>query len=360
MADKDLISKAELACCDGHVHRRDVLKSMFAMGGVLALTPPTSAASQPVRNKPAGLIDVHHHILPPGASEAMKKLMAGWSAQGAVAAMEKNGVAAGMAYPGPILSGTDVERRDKARVWNEFGAKMGQDYPGRFGLFASLPFPNVEHCIAEIDFALTHLKADGFGIATSYGDRWLGDESFWPIYEKLNSHGAVVFVHPHDASCCSADKMSTNRVITDGPWIEWPINTARAIMNLLVSGARRRFPRIKFIFAHGGGVTPLLVKRISGFSAWSDVGDEELKRLFPEGIEAEFRKLYFECAQAASPTNVNALRSLVPDSQILFGSDYPFFPLAYGTGQFARLALPPQTARAIGRGNAVKLLPQWA
>ena len=70
VANKDLISEAELACSDGHVHRRDVLKGMFAMGGVLALTPPTWAASQPVRNKPAGLIDVHHHILPPGASEA--------------------------------------------------------------------------------------------------------------------------------------------------------------------------------------------------------------------------------------------------------------------------------------------------
>ena len=290
----------------------------------------------------------------------MKKLMAGWSAQAAVAGMDGSGIATGMAYPGPIASGSDGERRDKARAWNEFGAKIGLDYPGRFGLFASLPFPNVDNCIAEIDFALSHLKADGFGIATSYGERWLGDESFWPIYEKLNSHAAVVFVHPHDASCCVPDKMTYNSALADGPWIEWPINTARAIMNLIVSGTRRRFPRIRFIFAHGGGVAPLLVKRISGFTAWADVGEEGLKRHFPEGIEAEFGKLYFECAQAAWATNMNALRSLVPDSQILFGSDFPFFPLSYGTRQFARLALPRQTRQAIARGNAAAILPKWA
>ena len=309
---------------------------------------------------PSGLIDVHHHILPPQASEGMRKLMAGWSAPGTVALMDEAGVATGIAYPGPILAGTEPERLAKARLWNEFGATLGRDYPRRFGLFASLPFPFVDACLAAIDHASTELKADGFGIATSYDDRWLGDESFWPIYEKLDHAGAVVFVHPHDAACCTAEKLTYQRPPMDGSWIEWPMNTARTIMSLLVSGTLRRFPNIKFIFAHGGGVMPLLVQRLAGFTAWAAVGDEGLKRFFPDGIETEFKRLRFECAQACSPTNMNALRSLVPDSQILFGSDYSFFPLAYASQQFARLDLPAHTEQAIGRGNAMRLLPRWA
>ncbi len=286
--------------------------------------------------------------------------MAGWSAAGAVAAMDLAGVAAGIAYPGAILEGSDDERRTTARLWNTFGAKIAQDHPGRFGLFASLPFPNIAACVAEIDYAFEHLQVDGFGIATNYDQRWLGDESFWPIYEKLNIHNAVVFVHPQDASCCTPQKMSYMAPNLNGSWIEWPVDTARTILSLMASGTLRRFPGIRFIFAHGGGVMPLLIGRIQGFAALPKVGPEGLKRLFPEGIDVEFAKLHFECAQSFAPTNMNALRSLVPDSQILFGSDYPLFPLSTEVEQFDRLGLPPGTRRAITRGNAAALLPRWA
>ena len=288
------------------------------------------------------------------------KLMSTWTAAGAVAEMDRAGVATGIAFPGPILSGTGEERRCAARLWNEFGATLGQEYPSRFGLFASLPFPDIEGCVAEIDFALDHLRADGFGIATSYGDWWLGDERFWPIYEKLDSRDAVLFVHPFDASCCAPASMTYMRAMMEGSWIEWPMNTARTILSLMVSGTLRRYPKIRFVFCHGGGVMPLLINRLAGFTAWTHVGEEGLKMLFPDGIESELRRLHFECAQACSHTNMNALRSLVPDSRILFGSDYPFFPVSYAAARFAELGLSSATAQAIGRDNAAAMLPRWA
>ena len=340
------------------VQRRRMLQALCALAGATAT--PSLPAPRSVPRKLQGLIDVHHHILPPQASEGMRKLMAGWTAPNTVALMDGAGVATAIAYPGPILSGTGPERGAKARLWNEFGATLGRDYPRRFGLFASLPFPDVDACIAEIDYAATALKADGFGIATSYDERWLGDESLWPIYERLDHLGAVVFVHPHDAACCTAEKLTYERPPMDGSWIEWPMNTARTILSLMASGTLRRFPNIRFIFAHGGGVMPLLVKRLAGFTEWAAVGKAGLEKVSPQGIESEFKKLRFECAQACSRTNMNALRSLVPDSQILFGSDYSFFPLAYATEQLARLELPPAVERAIGHGNAAALLPRWS
>ena len=130
------------------------------------------------------------------------------------------------------------------------------------------------------------ITADGFGITTSYGEQWLGDERFYPVYEKLNSIDAVVFVHPSDAACCGPSAMSYNRGRMDGSWVEWPMNTARAIMSLIVSGTLRRFPRIRFIFSHGGGVMPLLLNRVAGLANWRDVGEEGLKELMPEGVHA--------------------------------------------------------------------------
>ena len=328
------------------------------MAGAVAGAPVAGAdASARARR---GLIDVHHHILPPGAPPPMAHLMAGWSAAGAVTDMDAAGIATGIALPGLLLGADIQQNRALARSWNEFGAQVGRDFPGRFGLFASLPLADVEGSISEIDYAFDHLHADGCGIATNYGELWLGDARFWPIYEKLNDRKAVVFVHPADAPCCAPAKMSYMADGMDGSWIEWPMNTARTILSLLSSGALRKYPNIRFVFAHGGGVMPLLVNRIAGLSAWKHVGPEKLKAMFPDGVRAEFGRLHFECAQACSLTNMAALRSLVPDTNILFGSDYPIFPLAYGSGQFAKLDLPPTTRRMIGRTNAEALLPRWA
>ena len=154
--------------------------------------------------------------------------------------------------------------------------------------------------------------------------------------------------------------LESDGVAADGSWIEWPMNTARAIFSLMTSGTLRRYPDIRFIFSHGGGVMPLLVERVAGLAAWPHVGPQGLNTYFPDGIEAEFAKLHFECAQACSRTNMGALRSLVPDTQILFGSDSPIFPLSYGSSQFVKLDLPPATMHAIGRGNAGRLMPRWA
>jgi len=346
--------------------RRDFLAGMGIAAAALLRAPDVLATEKAVFDKPAkvagrknlsGVIDVHHHILPPGAPEALQHHMAHWSASRAIDEMDKTGVEIGIAYPGPILEGDNQQKSSSARIWNEFGASLGQSHSQRFGLFASLPFPHVNACLAEIDFALDHLGADGFGISTSYDDLWLGDESLWPIYEKLNSRAAVVFVHPHNCSACIPGSVSYNRGDMGGSWIEWPMNTARTIMSLMTSGTLRRYPRIRFIFAHGGGVMPLLINRVAAFTHWEAVGEAGLKSIFPNGIEHEFKTLHFECAQACSVTHMAALRSLVPDTNILFGSDYPFFPLSYGTEQLAQLDLPMLSLRAIARDNALRLFP---
>ena len=274
--------------------------------------------------------------------------------------MDRNGVAAGIGFPGSIAVAADLDRgRQQAREYNEYGALIGRDHPGRFGLFAALPMHDIDGSLREIEYALDVLKADGFGISTSYGDAWLGDSKFRPIFEELNRRKAVVYVHPNDAPCCTPATMTYEKQGITGPWIEWPMNTARTIFSFMLNGNTRQFPGVRMIFSHSGGVTPLLIGRIAGFKDWSAVGSEKLKEMFPEGIEAEFRKLYFECAQGFDPVNFAALRALVPLSHMLFGTDYNRFPISHTVQVFENLKLSPESRRAIERENTVALLPRW-
>ena len=142
-------------------------------------------------------------------------------------------------------------------------------------------------------------------------------------------------------------------------WLEFPVNTARAILGLLAKGVTRRFPDIRFVFCHGGGVMPLLVGRITGFAGWKTVGAEGLARMFPDGLYEEFAKLYFDCAQAYAPETMALLQRIVPRSHLLFGSDFSYFKIAHSIEQFSALGLEPEARNAIGGGNATALFPRF-
>jgi len=300
---------------------------------------------------------VHYHIGQRRRANATGKSKTGrfgdWTPEAAIEDMDHGGVAVGM------LSAAAGGGLPQPRVWNETAAKLASDFPGCFGLLAALPMADTDASLKEIEYSTDALKADGFGIITSYGDAWLGDPKFRPIFEELNRRKAVVFVHPTDAPCCMPAAMTYMKPPMNGSWLEWPMHTARTIYSLMVNGTLRQLPDLRFIFAHSGGVMPLFVDRLIGMGTAENFGPDVINTLFPEGIEAELKRCYFEIAQGFAPLNIYALKRMVPASHILFGSDYPFFMPSLPAKGLADLKLPADEQKAIEKGNAAGLFPQW-
>src|SRR4029077_4351051 len=94
--------------------------------------------------------------------------------------------------------------RSTPRRCNEFAVPASKDHPGRFGLFAFMPMPDIDGTLKEIEYALDVIKADGIGLNTSYGNKWLGDPAFKPVLDELNRRKAIVYVHPLGPQCCNA------------------------------------------------------------------------------------------------------------------------------------------------------------
>src|SRR2546429_1684639 len=186
--------------------------------------------------------------------------------------------------------------------------------PRRFGVFASLPLPNIEASLREIEYAFGTLKADGVGLFTSYGSKWLGDPSFNPVFEELNRRNAVVYTHPNTANCCR--NLIPN--LGDGA-IEWGTDTTRAIAQMIFGGAAARYPNVRMIFSHGGGTMPFLVERFTNMAK-----SPQLAPKFPDGFRGAAGKFYYDTAQASNPAAMSALSKVVPISQIVFGTDFPF------------------------------------
>jgi 6-methylsalicylate decarboxylase len=338
--------------------RRRFLTAAIASLG-LAVTDRNdrlAAFAQAVAPAKPHRIDVHHHFAPPAWVAAVKgrpmlqPANTTWTPAKSIEDMDKGGVAAAMVSitnPG-LWFGDAAATRRLARACNEYGAKLVQDHPTRFGLFAALPLPDVDGTLKELEYAYDALKADGVGLLTSYGDMWLGNPAYRPVMEELNRRKAVVHVHPTAANCCR----NLDYGVAPGS-IEYGTDTTRAIIGVTFSGDAAHFPDIRFIWSHAGGSAPFLAGRIEGASG-------NAKDRLPNGFMAEARKFYYDTAGAANRGALASLLELVPTSQVLFGTDFP----PGGTSLNIAKALADvglfnvRDLRAIDRENALKLLPR--
>ena len=287
-------------------------------------------------------IDVHHHLFPPAFVASLvendhylsRGVARRWSAEISLADMDAAGVAkayTSITAPGFALVKDSLLTKVN-RECNEFGTKMRSS---RFGFFASLPLPDVGASLKEIEYALDTLKADGIGLLTSYRSKWLGDSAFSPVFNELNRRKAVVYVHPTAPDCC--------RNLLDGvpDWVvEFPADTARTIASLLFSGTIASCPDIRFIFAHAGGVLPLIVPHFERIS---------------EAATKTLRGFHYDTALRANETGLFSAVKMLGVSQLLFGTDAP---LRESKAQVEGLAAYPFTVaerRAIDYENAQRL-----
>ena len=308
-----------------------------------------------------GFIDVHHHLVPPAwiserhdaiaASIRRVSLLTDWSPSRSVEEMDKNGIATAvtsLTHPG-VWCGDKSKAQMLARACNEYAIQMGRDFPGRFGVFAALPLPDVEGSLQEIAYAFDVLKADGVGLMTNFDDKWPGEPGFAEVFDELNRRKAVVYFHPTVARCCSELIPGVSPSV-----LEFPFDTTRAIVSLLVNGTFARCRDIKWIFSHAGGALPILANRIDGVLG----SMPSVRSSAPEGILSEFRQLYFDTALATDHEAISALIALTEKSHILFGSDYPLVDMDKCRAQYSKLQLPTADLIAIGRENALRLFPQ--
>jgi len=367
MKDRDHWSHRGCACCDGStlsltgtaLSRRNFIAGA-AVTAAVGLGKSGRAAAQTAEAAKPYRIDVHHHLSPPtyiaasNASNFGDPLMKNWTPEKSLADMDKAGVAVAMlSVTTPALNFTSGEpARKLARECNDYAAKLVADHRGRFGSFAMIPLTDVDGSLQEIAYALDTLKADGVGLMTSYGDKWLGDPLFLPVMAELNRRKTLVYTHPTAANCC------VNLVRSQSPvMIEFGTDTTRAIADIVFSGNARKFPDIRWIFSHAGGTMPFLIERF----VRNPLLDPNAKATVPEGTLAELKRFYYDTAQTSNKAAMSALAAIIPVSQIVFGTDFPYrTSIDHVKGLREAGVFTDAQLMDIERGNALKLLPRLA
>ena len=346
------------------LNRRNFMRGVSGVAAALAavgLGNSQRAAAQAVDTAKPYRIDVHHHLSPPtyivasNANNFGDSRMRDWTPERSIDDMDKAGVAVAMlSITTPAVNYTSGEAaRKMARECNEYAAKMIADHPGRYGSFAMIPLTDTEGSLKEIEYALDTLKLDGIGLLTSYGDKWLGDPLFLPVMEELNRRKVVVYTHPTAANCC------VNLVRTEPPvMIEFGTDTTRTIADIIFSCNAQKFRDIRLIFSHAGGTMPVLIER---FVRNPLLVDPRSKATVPDGTLAELKRFYYDTAQTSNKAAMSALSAVIPASQIVFGTDFPYrSSIDHVKGLRECGVFTDAQIMDIERGNALKLLPRLA
>ena len=304
-------------------------------------------------------VDIHHHPSPPSylaarvARDREYPWQRNWTEARTLEDMDRGNVAtAVLSLPHSVQiwpSGRN-ETNALARDWNEFMAKMASDHPGRFGVFAVLPILDIDASLREIEYAFDTLKVDGIGLMTNIGDRWLGDAHYAPVFEELNRRGSIVYTHPVAPTCCRDLIPELNDSL-----VEYNTDTTRAIAKMLFSGSAGRYPRLRFIFSHGGGTFPYLVGR---FLRAYETAKDDIKASMPGGLLTALNRFYFDTANSAQPYTMATLTKVVSFSQILFGTDFPYSTAENIARGLATCSFTEEQLRAIDYENAHRLLPR--
>jgi len=305
-------------------------------------------------------IDVHHHISPPGyiaeldPKGILTKETREWTPQQSLDEMDRGGVQVALTSittPG-LWFGDPAASKKLARVCNDYAARLVSDHPKRFGMFVNLPMPDIDASLKEIEYGLDVLKADGIVFFTSYGDKWLGDPAFDPVFDELNRRKAVIYTHPTTATCCT-NLLVPSSGIGDS-MIEYGTDTTRCIAQIVLSGRSQRWPDLRMIWSHGGGTMPFLLVR------FTRAGKGQFRKNLPNGFIPEARRFYYDTAAIYARAPLLALREVVGIDRIVFGTDVPWGKPDEIAKEVAESGVfTADELRMIDRDNALRILPQY-
>ena len=151
---------------------------------------------------------------------------------------------------------------DLARLANDEMAELVLKYPDRFVAgVACLPMNDMDAALQETDRAINDLRLRGVLIYTPINDKPLDSPEFIPLYEKMSQYDLPILIHPMrnpDYPDYRTENESKYRVYNT---FGWPYETTVAMTRIVFSGILEKYPNLKFVTHHCGGMVPYLVRK---------------------------------------------------------------------------------------------------
>ena len=256
------------------------------------------------------------------------------------------------------------EAAELARISNDEMAELVSKYPRRYiAAIANIPMNNMDAALKEAERGVKELGFKGVQIYSTINGKPLSADEFMPLYGLMSELDLPIWIHPvrrlHDTDYAT-EKVSHNQIFSI---FGWPYDTTAAMARLIFAGVLEKYPTIKFITHHCGGMVPYFADRIVVHydNGLERLGAEYFPGLTKHPIEY-FRMFYADTALNGSPSALQCGLEFFGEDHLVFGTDMPYdvengsLSIRKTIEAIERMGVSQSVKQKIYEGNARKLL----
>jgi aminocarboxymuconate-semialdehyde decarboxylase len=256
------------------------------------------------------------------------------------------------------------EAAELARIANDEMAEWVAKYPKKYmTAIANLPLNNIDASIKEAERAIKKLKFKGIQIFTSIQGKPLGSEEFIPLYQMMADFDLPIWIHPLRRSSTPdypVEKSSFHQIFSV---FGWPYETTMAMTRLVFAGIFEKFPKIKFITHHCGGMIPYFADRIVVHynNGLERLGQKNFPGMTKHPIEY-FKMFYNDTALNGSTSGLMCAYHFFGEDHLIFGTDMPYdienggVSIRQTIGAIEGMDIPESSKKKIYEDNARNLM----
>jgi aminocarboxymuconate-semialdehyde decarboxylase len=232
---------------------------------------------------------------------------------------------------------------DAAKRANDLYAETVHKWPKRFMAYTAMPLPHVDEALKELDRGLSQLKFVGVTMTTFVLDKSLGDPLFAPIYEEINRRKGVLYIHPSGNGVASPF-VSPFKLTWE---IGAPLEDTVSVLHLISKGVPQRYPNMRIINSHLGGMLPMVYQRLDNQYTWENP--------LPEKPSITAKRMWYDTVGHGWPPALRAAVDSMGADRLVLGTDFP-----YESGELFKRAINYVSDAGLKQSDIDKILDQNA
>jgi len=298
-------------------------------------------------------VDAHSHYMPPQVVQNTAFFKQFWSdAPAQLKLMDEHNVdMAVLLYPTSDAHVNMGGWSNLCKVYNQAIADLVKQHPKRFIGAGIIPVDDPKQIGPELK-RIDDLGLKVFSLASSYSGKFLDDEIFNEVFEFAAAKKMPVHVHPQIMNPIGEERVRDPLL---SPVLEYVFDVSMCIGKMMMSGTFLKHPKVDFIFAHYGGVLPIVKERFD--STYAMLRKREFVKDLGKAPGEYFRNLYFDMSGSGSEASLAGALEVTDISHILWGSDFPANRnFAASLGVVSGTVLPSEERRLVLGGNVLRLL----
>lgn len=266
----------------------------------------------------------------------------------------------------PIEDFADAQQTvELAKMANDEMAELVSKYRERFvAAIALLPMNNIEAALKETDRAVNELGFRGIYVHSNINGKPLDAPEFWPLWEKMAGYNLPVYIHPWRSDSFGEYPTESSTKYGIASIFGWPYETTAAMTRLVFSGILEKYPNLKVVTHHCGGMIPYYQQRILQHYGQQSLGPRGgyLRALSKTPLDY-YRMFYNDTAIHGNTAALMCAYDLCGADHIIFGADMPLGDHYFGFRSYRQtinaieaMNIPEEEKKKIFASNALSLL----